>query len=402
MGLALSNATLQWHRPGALRFDALPPLSLYVHLPWCLRKCPYCDFNSHERAHGVDESLATAYLNALNADLESALPLVWGRPVVSVFIGGGTPSLFTPAQIERLISDLRARLPLEPGCEITLEANPGTFERDRFHGYRRAGVNRLSIGVQSFQDAQLQRLGRVHDAEQAWAAVQEAASAFETFNVDLMYALPEQTLAELGVELDALLDLAPPHLSLYHLTLEPNTRFAVHPPPVPDADLASDMLDLLVQRTASAGYGRYEVSAYAKPGHACVHNRNYWEFGDYLGLGAGAHSKLSFPERVVRQVRWREPRRYLEESARGQAVSNAHDVAAADLPFEFAMNALRLADGVPVTRFSERTGLPVTALSKAREEGVRRGLLVDDVAVLKATPRGFDFLNDTQALFLPG
>ncbi len=400
-GLAPAELARHLMRPGTLQLAALPPLALYVHLPWCLKKCPYCDFNSHESAAGLADAQAQAYLAALRADLEAALPLIWGRPIVSVFIGGGTPSLFTPEQIEQLLSDVRARLPLEPGCEITLEANPGTFERDRFKGYRAAGVNRLSIGVQSFNDDKLRRLGRVHDAEQALAAVAEARGAFETFNIDLMYALPEQTLDELSAELDTLAALAPPHVSLYHLTLEPNTRFAVEPPTVPDADLASDMLDLLAARTAAQGWDRYEVSAYAQPAHRCTHNTNYWEFGDYLGIGAGAHSKISFPHRVLRQVRWREPRRYQDEALRGAAVSNQHEVARADLPFEFAMNAMRLAAGVPLTLFTERTGLPLSALAAGREAALAKGLLVNDPARLQASPRGFDFLNDLQALFLP-
>ncbi len=403
MGLVLSGVERARHlmRPGTLQLSALPPLALYVHLPWCLRKCPYCDFNSHESSQGVGDAQAGVYLNALRADLESALPLVWGRSVVSVFIGGGTPSLFTPAHIGQLLSDLRARLPLEPGCEITLEANPGTFETDRFRGYREAGVTRLSVGVQSFNDAKLHKLGRVHDAAQARAAVAEARAAFDTFNLDLMYALPDQTLAELALELDAVEALQPPHLSLYHLTLEPNTRFAVDPPAVPDVDLASDMLDLIAARAHAQGWERYEVSAHAKAGHRCVHNTNYWEFGDYLGIGAGAHSKLSFPHRILRQVRWREPRRYLETVPLGQAVSNEHEVSRADLPFEFAMNALRLAEGVPLPLFTERTGLPLSALARGREAGVAQGLLVDDPARLQPTARGFDFLNDLQALFLP-
>jgi putative oxygen-independent coproporphyrinogen III oxidase len=389
-------------RPGTLQLAALPPLALYVHLPWCLKKCPYCDFNSHEWQGGksLPTDAAQAYLAALRADLEAALPLIWGRPVISVFIGGGTPSLFDPAQIAELISDLRARLPLEPGCEITLEANPGTFERDRFRGFRQAGVTRLSVGVQSFSDEKLRRLGRVHDAGQALAAVQEAKACFETVNVDLMYALPEQTLEELALELDQLAQLAPPHTSLYHLTLEPNTRFALEPPSVPDADLASDMLDLLAERTAAEAWQRYEVSAYARDGHRCLHNLNYWEFGDYLGIGAGAHSKLSFPHRVLRQVRWREPRQYQEQALGGNAVSNANEVARSELPFEFAINALRLRAGVPLTLFTERTGLPLSALALGREQGLMRGLLVDDPGRLQASPRGYDFLNDLQGLFL--
>ena len=388
-------------REGTLQLPALPPLALYVHLPWCLRKCPYCDFNSHEAAQGIDAQGSQAYVDALRADLEAALPLIWGRPVVSVFIGGGTPSLFTPEAIATLLSELRARLPLEPGCEITLEANPGTFERDRFRGYRAAGVTRLSVGVQSFSDAALRALGRVHDADQAQAAVEEARAAFDTFNVDLMYALPGQTLQGLAQELDRLEALAPPHLSLYQLTLEPNTAFARRPPELPDVDLSSEMLDLLGVRAAAGGWQRYEVSAYAQSGHRCRHNLNYWEFGDYLGIGAGAHSKLSFPHRVLRQVRWREPRQYQQQAMAGSAVSNQHEVARADLPFEFAMNALRLRDGVALALFGERTGLPLSALQRGREQGLAKGLLRDDATRLQASDKGFDFLNDLQALFLP-
>ncbi|MFO1251564.1 MAG: radical SAM family heme chaperone HemW [Inhella sp.] len=390
----------QLMRPGTLQLSSLPPLSLYVHLPWCLRKCPYCDFNSHEAAQGLSDSAAEGYLDALCADLEAALPLVWGRPVISVFIGGGTPSLFTPEQIARLLSDLRARLPLEPGAEITLEANPGTFERDRFRGYREAGVTRLSIGVQSFDDRHLQSLGRVHNGAQAREALTEAKACFETFNLDLMYALPAQGLQDLDRELDEVFRFAPPHLSIYHLTIEPNTRFAVQPPTLPDPDLASEMLDRITERSAAQGYERYEVSAYAQAGHRCVHNQNYWSFGDYLGIGAGAHSKLSYPHRVLRQVRWREPRTYQEQALRGQAVSNEHEVARADLPFEFVLNALRLREGVPLTLFTERTGLPLSALRQGLEQGVARGLLVDEPGRLQASAKGFDFLSDLQALFL--
>lgn len=388
-------------RPGTLHLPALPPLALYVHLPWCLRKCPYCDFNSHEAAGGLDAATTQAYLNALRLDLEAALPLIWGRPVVSVFIGGGTPSLFDPEAISQLISDIRARLPLEPGCEITLEANPGTFERERFAGFRAAGVTRLSVGVQSFDDAQLKALGRVHSAAQAREALAEAAQAFETFNIDLMYALPGQSLSHLEAEVDTALSFAPPHLSIYHLTIEPNTRFASSPPQgLPDADLASDMLDLLTERTGGAGLARYEVSAYARPGHRCQHNLNYWQFGDYLGIGAGAHSKLSFPHRVLRQVRWREPAAYMAQAGQGQAVSNEHEVARKELPFEFMLNALRLKEGVPLVSFAERTGLPLSALREGLTAARQRGLLEDDAARLQATPRGFDFLSELQQLFL--
>lgn len=389
----------RYTRPGTLQLGALPPLALYVHLPWCLKKCPYCDFNSHERQGALPEA---RYLEALNADLEAALPFVWGRRVVSVFIGGGTPSLFSPEAIARLIGDVRARLPLEPGAEITLEANPGTFERDRFRAFREAGVTRLSVGVQSFDDAKLAVLGRVHDAAQARAALAEAAAHFETFNLDLMYALPGQTLAELGPELDEALGYAPPHLSIYHLTIEPNTRFATRPPAnLPDEDLAAAMLDVIVERTAAAGLGRYEVSAFARPGHRCVHNLNYWEFGDYLGIGAGAHSKLSFPHRIVRQVRWREPQAYMAHALEGRAISNDEEVARRALPFEFMLNTLRLREGFALERLRERTGLPLSAVEAALSEAVRRGLLTRDASRVVPTPRGFDFLSDLQALFLP-
>jgi oxygen-independent coproporphyrinogen-3 oxidase len=384
-------------RKGEIALTALPPLSLYVHVPWCLKKCPYCDFNSHERAGPLDE---TRYVDALFADLEAALPQVWGRRVLSVFIGGGTPSLFSPESIERLIAGARARLPFEPGAEITLEANPGTFERERFRAFRAAGVTRLSIGVQSFDDAMLAALGRVHDGAQACAAVAEAREAFETFNLDLMYALPGQSLAQLQRDLDTALAFAPPHLSIYHLTIEPNTAFAAAPPALPDADLASEMLDAIAARTAQAGLARYEVSAFARAGHRCVHNLNYWQFGDYLGIGAGAHGKLSFPDRIARQVRWREPAMYMDKALAGQAVSNEQAVAASALPFEFMLNALRLADGIELQRFVERTGQSIAAIDATLERARARGLIELSDARVKPTPRGFDLLSDLQSMFL--
>ena len=386
-------------RAGTLALAALPPLSLYVHLPWCLKKCPYCDFNSHELKGELAEA---RYLDALNADLEAALPFIWGRRVQTVFIGGGTPSLFTPASIDRLIADMRARLPLEAGCEITLEANPGTFERDRFRGYRAAGVTRLSIGVQSFDDAKLAALGRVHDAAQARAAVEEARAAFDTFNLDLMYALPGQTLAQFEADLTQALAFEPPHLSVYHLTLEPNTVFAKFPPAdLPEDDVAFEMLDLITTRTAAAGMERYEVSAFARPGHRCEHNLNYWQFGDYLGIGAGAHSKLSFPHRVVRQTRFREPQKYIAQALAGAAVAQDEEVAREQLPFEFMLNATRLREGFELARFGERTGLSLAALQKGLDAAERQGLLARDFVRAWPTERGFDFLNDLQALFLP-
>lgn len=384
-------------RPGLLQLPALPPLSVYVHLPWCLRKCPYCDFNSHEVA---GEPPFDRYLDAVLADLEAALPLVWGRTVHSVFIGGGTPSLFPPAAIARLVGDLRARLKLEPGCEITLEANPGTFERDRFRGYRDAGITRLSIGVQSFDDDHLRALGRVHDRAQAVAAAEEAAAAFETWNLDLMYALPGQDLAGLERDLGQALALLPPHLSVYHLTVEPNTLFAKYPPPLPDDDLAYAMLDRITEVTAVQGLERYEVSAYAKPGHACQHNLNYWEFGDYLGLGAGAHGKLSFAHRVVRQIRFRDPRLYMDNALAGRAIAQEQEVGRAQLPFEFMLNALRLRHGFSLQSFFERTGLPLSAIAPQLAEAERRGLLERQGDTVRPTGRGFDFLSDLQELFV--
>jgi len=400
-GAPHANDVLHLMRPGPLQLAALPPLSLYVHLPWCMRKCPYCDFNSHEWRAGGDALPEQRYLDALVADLDAALPLIWGRTVHTIFIGGGTPSLFSPAAIDRLLSDLRARLKLAPDCEISLEANPGTFERDRFRAYRAAGVTRLSVGVQSFNDVHLQALGRVHDRAQAIAAVEEAASAFDTFNLDLMYALPGQTLAQLDEDLDQALALAPPHLSVYHLTIEPNTYFAKFPPVVPEDDTAYAMLDRLTERTTAQGFSRYEVSAYAREGHRCAHNLNYWQFGDYLGIGAGAHSKLSFAHRVVRQVRFREPGRYMDNALAGTAVAKSDEVAIADLPFEFMLNALRLKEGFSLAQFGERTGLATTAIQRGLDEAEGKGLLARDLRHVWPTERGLDFLSDLQAIFLP-
>jgi oxygen-independent coproporphyrinogen-3 oxidase len=385
-------------RPGTLQLAALPPLSLYVHLPWCIKKCPYCDFNSHEMA-GADLP-EQRYIDALIADLEASLPLIWGRSVHSIFIGGGTPSLFSPAAIDRLLGQLRARLRLDADCEITLEANPGTFEKDRFKAFRHAGVTRLSVGVQSFNDEHLKALGRVHDSAQAIAAVQEAAANFETFNLDIMYALPGQTLEGLEKDMRQALALSPPHISIYHLTIEPNTYFSKFPPVIPEEDLAYAMLDRITEMTAQAGMQRYEVSAYAKPGHRCFHNLNYWQFGDYLGIGAGAHSKLSFAHRIVRQVRWREPRLYIDKALAGEAVTQEGEVSRADLPFEYMLNALRLRDGFKLQDFAEKTGLPVSALHTGLEEAERKGLIERDLTSLRPTERGFDFLNDLQSLFL--
>ncbi|CAM8628548.1 HemN Coproporphyrinogen III oxidase and related Fe-S oxidoreductases [Comamonadaceae bacterium] len=395
---AVQRDIQHYMRPGSLQFSALPPLSLYVHLPWCIKKCPYCDFNSHEQSKdGVQEQ---RYIDAVIADLEAALPLIWGRNIHSIFIGGGTPSLFSPESIDRLLGDIRARLRLEADCEITMEANPGTFEKDRFKAFRGAGVTRLSIGVQSFNDTHLKALGRVHDRAQALASVEEAAASFDTFNLDIMYALPGQTQAQLDEDLATALQFQPPHISIYHLTIEPNTYFAKFPPQIPEDDTAYAMLDRITEATAAAGMERYEVSAYARQGHSCFHNVNYWQFGDYLGIGAGAHSKLSFAHRVVRQVRFRDPARYMEQALAGHAVAQDDEVARADLPFEYMLNALRLRNGFGLRDFTERTGLAITAIQKGLEEAERKGLIERDFARVRPTVKGFDFLSDLQEIFL--
>ena len=387
-------------RPGTLQLPSLPPLSLYVHLPWCLRKCPYCDFNSHEVRGGAAGLPEDRYIDAVIADLEQALPLIWGRSVHSIFIGGGTPSLFSPQSIDRLLSALRARLRVDAGCEVTMEANPGTFEKDRFRAFRGAGVTRLSIGVQSFDDRFLQALGRVHNGDQARAAVEEAAASFDTFNLDVMYALPGQTLADLEKDMATALSFAPPHISIYHLTIEPNTYFAKYPPVIPEDDMAYAMLDRITEMTSAAGLGRYEVSAYAKPGHASVHNGNYWSFGDYLGIGAGAHSKLSFAHRIVRQVRLRDPARYMDHALQGNALAQDDEVKRADLPFEYMLNALRLREGFALQDYLDRTGLPLSSIEKALKAAEAKGLITRDWQRVTPTERGFDFMSDLQELFL--
>ncbi|MCC7326035.1 MAG: oxygen-independent coproporphyrinogen III oxidase-like protein [Burkholderiales bacterium] len=382
---------------GGPSFLALPPLSLYVHIPWCLRKCPYCDFNSHEARGEVPED---AYVDALLRDVEFALPAIWGRKGVSVFIGGGTPSLFSASGIDRLLAGIRARLPLLPDAEITLEANPGSFERQKFAGYFAAGVNRLSLGIQSFDPQQLTALGRVHDADEARRAAESALTIFGNVNFDLMYALPRQTVAGALADAAAALSFSPPHLSFYALTLEPNTLFHRHPPPLPDEDAAADIEDAVHEALAGAGYNRYETSAHAKPARQCAHNLNYWRFGDYLGIGAGAHSKLSLPDRIVRQMRWKQPQQYLARVDEGNPLQEETRVSRADIGFEFMLNALRLTDGVPAALFTERTGYPLALVSRPLAEAVRRGLLDADPATLKPTSLGQRFLNDLQQLFL--
>jgi len=379
------------------RFAQLPPLSLYVHIPWCIRKCPYCDFNSHEAKGDVPED---AYVDALFTDVERALPSIWGRRAISVFVGGGTPSLCSAAAIDRLIAGLRARVPLVPGAEITLEANPGTFERAKFAGFAAAGVNRLSLGIQSFDPRHLEALGRVHDAIEARRATEAALALFANVNLDLMYALPRQTLGEAESDVAIALGYAPPHLSFYQLTLEPNTLFHRHPPPLPDDDAAADIEQMIHGRLEAAGYRHYETSAYSRPDRECRHNLNYWRFGDYLGVGAGAHSKLSFPDRIVRQIRHKQPKAYLREIAEGSPVQQESHVTRDDVGFEFMLNALRLTDGVPSTLFAERTGYPLALVQRELAQAEARGLIARDPAFIRPTALGRRFLNDLQAIFL--
>ena len=382
----------------APRFSALPPLSLYIHVPWCVRKCPYCDFNSHEARGEIPES---AYVAALVADLDLALPLIWGRRVYTIFFGGGTPSLMSAETIDAILSAVRARVPLATDAEITLEANPGTFESERFAAYRAAGVNRLSIGIQSFNERHLQALGRIHDAGQAHRAIEIAREHFENFNLDLMYALPGQTPIEARADIDAAIAYEPPHLSVYHLTIEPNTFFYTHPPQVPDDDTAAEMEDLIAGALREAAYEHYETSAYARSGARARHNLNYWRFGDYLGIGAGAHSKLTFPDRVVRQARYRQPREYMDRAIAGGALQTDHAIETGDIAFEFMMNALRLNDGFPSALFEERTGLPLTCVLPALDTAERRGFIERDHQHIRPTELGRRFLNDLLQIFMP-
>lgn len=392
MAMSVSIAPLR-----RLRLTTLPPLALYIHIPWCVRKCPYCDFNSHEARGTLPEA---EYAAALVADLERALPRIWGRPVYTVFFGGGTPSIFSPQTIDGILAAVRARVPLATEAEITLEANPGTMEVEKFRGFRDAGVNRLSIGVQSFNARHLAVLGRVHDTSEARFAVEYAGRYFENFNVDLMYALPDQTLEEARADIDTALGFEPPHLSAYHLTVEPNTWFHRHPPRLPDDDAAADMQEAIEALLGAAGYEHYETSAFARPGRRCRHNLNYWSFGDYLGIGAGAHSKLSFPDSIVREMRYRQPREYMRQAAAGAPVQETHAVAQAEVPFEFMMNALRLNDGWPLHWFEERTGLPLTTVLKPLERAERLGFITRSHDRVQPTALGQRFLNDALQLFM--
>ena len=377
-----------------------PPLALYLHFPWCVRKCPYCDFNSH--AAGADMP-AAAYVEALARDLDDQAPRVAGREVISIFLGGGTPSLFSPEQIGAVLEHARRVLRLAADAEVTLEANPGTIERGRFAGYRDAGVNRVSLGAQSFDDGALQRLGRIHVADDTRRAAEELhACSLANFNLDLMYALPEQSVTAAERDVAAALQLAPAHLSHYQLTLEPGTLFGARPPAgLPDDDAAAEMLQRCQERLAAAGFEQYEVSAYARPGRRCRHNQNYWGFGDYLGVGAGAHGKLTdaVGQRIVRTTRPREPRRYLAQVQLDGVEEKP--IAASDLPFEFMMNALRRVEGCSRMEFESRTGLQWSTVGATLERAVRDGLVLADGGRWRTTPLGARFLNDLLGRFLP-
>ena len=384
-------------RPQGL--EALPPLALYVHVPWCVRKCPYCDFNSHELKADVPEA---DYLEALASDLEQALPQIWGRQVHSVFIGGGTPSLLSAEALDRLLALLRSYLSLWPDAEITLEANPGTAEAHKFKSYADSGVNRISLGIQSFNDAHLVALGRIHDSTQARLAVEMALNTVNRVNLDLMYGLPGQSPDEWAHDLGIATGFGSEHLSLYQLTLEPQTVFAKYPPQLPAEQAIADMESIIDSHVVEAGWARYEVSAYAREGKVCRHNMNYWTFGDYLGVGPGAHSKLSFPDQIVRQARIRNPQQWmrLAKERSGAHVAEQRVLENSDLPFEFMLNALRLKDGVALSLFQERTGLSEQVLRKTIAQAINRGLLEPHQTQLRATALGWSHLNELQALFL--
>jgi len=385
-------------RHSSPQFRAPPPLSLYIHVPWCVRKCPYCDFNSHEVRGTAPEE---RYVSALIADLEQALPDVWGRRVYTVFFGGGTPSLLSAQAVDSILGAVRSRLSLATDAEITLEANPGTVEAEKFRDFRAAGINRLSLGIQSFDSRHLKVLGRIHDEEEARRAIDVAREHFDNVNLDLMYALPGQSVAEARADIERALACRPPHLSAYHLTIEPNTYFHRFPPRLPDDDIAAQMQEAVEDALRSAGYRHYETSAFARPGKQSRHNLNYWTFGDYLGIGAGAHSKLSFPERIARAMRIKHPERYMEGAERGVAVQERHDVAVGEIGFEFMMNALRLTEGFAVRLFEERAGVPLTAVMERLDAAERRGLIERDHARVRPTPLGRRFLNDLLQIFLP-
>jgi len=376
--------------------NSLPPLGLYVHFPWCVKKCPYCDFNAHPLTGKLPDRI---YIEILIRDLIQDLPQVWGRPVVSIFMGGGTPSLFSPRLLEDFISQLRAVLPLAPGLEITLEANPGTIERGKFSEYRSAGINRISLGVQSFAENQLKLLGRIHDRQAAMMSIEEIhAAGFSNFNVDLMHGLPEQTLEGALSDIDQAIQLGVPHISWYQLTLEPNTLFAAKPPVLPQEEVMAEIEDQGFLRLQNAGLERYEISAFAKPGHRSIHNQNYWNFGDYLGIGAGAHAKITHPSgEVVRSFKFKHPKQYLQSIE--NFIQKTEVISKENLPLEFMLNALRLTEGFPLIWFQERTGLDNSVIQSALDRALSKGLLELSDVWIKPTSLGSRFLNDLLLLF---
>lgn len=373
---------------------------MYIHIPWCVKKCPYCDFNSHESRNENGVIPEAAYVDALIADLELATPKVWGRKIKSVFFGGGTPSLFSAEAIDRILSNVRMLTPLELDAEVTLEANPGTVDAANFIGYKQAGVNRLSLGIQSFNSDYLKALGRIHDSEQAFSAVELALNTFEQVNCDIMYGLPKQTLADAMRDAEIAVKLSPAHLSFYHLTLEPNTPFYRTPPSLPDDETSSDMQLEIEALLAQNGYEHYETSAFAKKGKQAKHNLNYWQFGDYLGIGAGAHSKLSYHDKITREVRPKHPKAYMQQALAGKAVEREWLISQDELGFEFMMNALRLIDGVPVDLFQQRTGLNINKLETAIKKAKSKGLLLLENGNMQPTLLGQRFLNELLELFL--
>ena len=395
-----------------VRLTALPPLSLYIHWPWCVRKCPYCDFNSHEfnagaDANAIDEATEAAYIQALLCDLENELPRIWGRRVYTVFIGGGTPSLMRPQALDTLLAGIRARLPLEADAEVTLEANPGTVEAGRFAAYAAAGVNRVSVGVQSFKPEHLKAIGRIHDGTQAIKAVEAAVKAMPRVNVDIMFGLPNQTVLQAAQDISQAIALGAGHISAYHLTLEANTYFHRYPPPLPDDDLCADMQDSNAALLVSAGFMHYETSAYAKPSQRSQHNQNYWAYGDYIGIGAGAHGKISFPDKILRTVKHKHPKAYLDGAASGTFMQQETAVAAKELPFEFMLNALRLQQGFDLAWFTERTGQPLVMVQSKMSALQAKGLLETfspeahaNQTWLRPTALGHRFLNDVVDTFL--
>jgi len=388
----------------AVSLTALPPLSLYIHFPWCEKKCPYCDFNSHQIKEGTGNKSGfdeQRYIKALIADLETELPNIWGRQVHSIFIGGGTPSLLSPEGMDELLSAIRARINLDADAEITMEANPGSIEANKFAAFAKCGINRVSIGIQSFQDEQLKALGRIHNGEEAKRAIQIALDNFKSVNLDLMYGLPNQSLEAAKADVETALSFKTPHLSFYNLTLEPNTYFASFPPKLPNDDEIDAIFEQNLELLAKAGYKRYEVSAYARKVQECNHNLNYWRVGDYIGIGAGAHGKISFPGKITRQVRERHPDTYMSAmEGKGNALIESKEIEAKDLPFEFMLNTLRLTDGVDTNTFSERTGLPLSVISKGLAEASKKGLLDENPSKLKATALGLRYLNNLQEVFL--